>query len=372
MSATKRLQFVDAMKGLAILCIVLYHLLLPSGFKSKFDLFVGPFLLMFFCLSGYFYSPGKRTYGQSLVTRLKGLMIPFVIYSVIFWVIGTIYHMIANQLTMFEALCCLRNFFGGCIWNRTIQNAFNWDYHHLGSLYMFLADFWFLLALMFAFILFLAFADWALKSHVKTLITIAVLIGVEAVLLHFNVVLPYNIQNTPYFAMLLLLGAYMRKADLFALCEKKFNVLVNWIVGAVLLIGGIVWALQLESLGNLFRGTFGENQVLSMLAATGSSVLFILGLGILLRRVELTGIKLTPLSYLGEHSLHIFIYHTFFAFFISKFTGILLQSDFKDAVPTAGNHALSVLLIVLCIALPLGIELVQRKITMKIKAKKAN
>lgn len=363
MSAKVRLSFVDGMKGIAIFCIVMFHILLPSDFKTVLTKLIGLFLLMFFCLSGYFYSAGKRTYGQNAMSRFKGLMIPFFKYSFAFWCIGTVYHLAAGDINILDGLCCLRNFYGGCIWNTVIQDIFAWDYHHLGKLYMFLADFWYLLATMFAFLFFLMFADKALESNGKSIGTMLVLIAAEAALIHFEIVLPYNIQNTPYYAMLLLMGAYLHKIDLFAYFEKKGSVIIECIIGTAALLISVVLGLQSEPLDNLFRGYFGEEPIQNMLVVTAAAFFLICGLGILMRRLELSGVKMKALSYMGEHSLHIFIYHMFFAYFISQFTGIALSSAFKgENLPTAGDHVLSVIMIVICILLPLGLERLSKKL----------
>ena len=356
METKKRLGYIDAMKGTAILIVVLYHLMPLSAVSFGFEHIGGVFLIMFFCLSGYFYSPGKKTFSENLKAKLKSLMVPFFKYSLIFWIIGTVYQMIANKLRLFEALCCLRNFFAGCIWNRVIQNAFGWDYHHLGKLYMFLADFWFLLALAFAYILFLAIADWSLKSVKRCVPVLLALIAAEAALLGLNVNLPYNIQNTPYFAMLLLFGAFLRQTDFFSLFENRFSAAAEWAAGIVLLIAGIIVSLNVEPPANLYRGVFGQNQVTAMLGITAASFLFTCGFGILMKRLELKGVRIKELCYLGQNSLYIYMFHMFFAFFISRFTGIALPSDFSEELPPAGrDFALSGIMVIACILLSLGV-----------------
>ena len=81
----KRLQFIDAVKGIAILWIVLYHLLAPCAFKNVIIQLCDMFLLLFFFYSGYFYKPGKRSFGENMKNRAKSLMIPFFRYSLCFW-----------------------------------------------------------------------------------------------------------------------------------------------------------------------------------------------------------------------------------------------------------------------------------------------
>ena len=362
MEAKKRLGYIDAIKGLAILVVVLHHLMPQLAASPVFEHLGGTFLLMFFCLAGYFYSPGKRTYAANLKSKLKSLMIPFFKYSFIFWLAGTVYHMIVNKLSLLESLCCLRNFYAGSIWNRVIQDAFGWDYHHLGKLYMFLADFWFLLALAFAYVLFLAIADWSLKSVKRSIFTMLSLIVVEAVLLRFNVTLPYNIQNTPYFAMLLLFGAFLRRTEFFSMFETRFSVTAEWVAGIILFIAGIIVSMYVEPAGNLFRGVFGQNQITAMLGITAASFLLLCGLGILMRRLELLGVRIKELCYLGENSLYIYIFHVFFAFFICNLTGIPLPSaSSEEYPPTVKGFIVSGALVIVCTLLSLGVAYLENR-----------
>ena len=55
----KRLQYVDAVKGIAILWIVLYHLLAPCIFKEIIVHVSELFMTSFFFYSGFFYKPGE-------------------------------------------------------------------------------------------------------------------------------------------------------------------------------------------------------------------------------------------------------------------------------------------------------------------------
>jgi fucose 4-O-acetylase-like acetyltransferase len=217
----KRLNYVDMIKGLCILVVVFYHLTAPCGLKTVLDHLSVSALIAFFFISGFFHRPGKRTLGENLWSRFKALMIPFFQYSLFFWAVGTIVLVSTGKETLIEGLLCLRNFFAGCIWNRTIQNWFGWEYYSLGKRYMFLADFWFLLALMLASIVFLLIIDHVIKSKAKTLVMAGVLFAVTGVLRAFAIDLPYNIQLVPFWAGLLVLGAFAGNYNLFDI--SKFS-----------------------------------------------------------------------------------------------------------------------------------------------------
>ena len=344
----KRLNYVDMVKGVCILLVVFCHLTAPCGFQTVINHLVESALIAFFFFSGYFHRPGKRTLGENLWSRFKALMIPFFKYSLFFWAVGTIVLVATGNETLIEGLLCLRNFFAGCIWNRTIQSWFGWEYYSLGKRYMFLADFWFLLALMLASIVFLLIIDHVIKSKAKTLVTAGVLFAVTGVLRAFAIDLPYNIQLVPFWTGLLVLGAFAGNYKLFDI--PKFSAAHEWIFGGISLAAGVVIDLVKTPSTNLFRGSFADNEVVSMLLCLLSGLLFIWGLGLICKRIECANIRVKELSWLGSHSLLIYLYHMFIAWIISQITGFsLFYQDPSDPLTITLSILLGVGCLVICI-----------------------
>ena len=346
----QRLKFVDMVKGLSIIMVVCYHLLAPSAFKTDvLNHFMFPFLAAFFIFSGYFYKPGKRTYAENVKARAKALLLPFVIYGVIFWFIASVYMLIVNQITVVEALACLRNFFAGCIWNRVIQNWFGWEYYSLGSRYMFLAGFWFLPALFFASVIFFPIADRTLDSAKKSITAAAGLFLLSGVLRIFKVDLPYNWQLVPFWAGFMLLGALSRTKSLFEL--PAVDGAKGWAYALVSMAAGLAIGFWREPVLNNFRGTFPEPEFLSMVFCILASILFVWGLGNAFRMIETTGVRVTELAWVGENSMTIYLFHYFFAWVLSIIFGLSLRYTeplepgffAKSAALTAASFALCVL-----------------------------
>lgn len=355
---TKRLQYVDVVKGIAIVMVVFYHLLAPCLGKTIINHLMDPFLVSFFFFSGFFYKPGKRSVGESIKNRAKSLMVPFFRYSLFFWLVGTIYLVATESETIKEAFLCLRNFLCGCIWNRVIQDWFGWEYYSLGKRYFFLADFWFLLSMLFASILFFLIADWALCSRAKALLTVLLLFVVTGICQNFSVSLPYNIQLVPYWTAFMLLGAFAGQQKLFEL--PSLSNAARWGAGAALLITGIVVCMVKEPSPNQFRGSFGENEVVSMLCCIAAGILVIWGLGLLCRMAEQSGARVKEVAWLGSHSLIIYLYHMFFAWIICIITGFSIRYE----EPTdAGTIAKSVLLTAAC----LGLTIIRNMIEDRLK-----
>ena len=94
----KRLQYVDALKGIGILWIIFYHLTAAGSFKTYvLNPLMELFLVLFFFFSGYFYRPNKAPIGKNIGKRAISLLVPFVVYALLFWGIGTIYLVATNQ-----------------------------------------------------------------------------------------------------------------------------------------------------------------------------------------------------------------------------------------------------------------------------------
>ena len=361
-TGNRRLQSVDAMKALAILTVVFYHLMAPCAVHTVLRHIIDPMLILFFFCSGYFHKPGRRTPGENIRIRLKTTMVPFIKYSLLFWFIGSVWMVTAGTETVMEALWCLRNFFGGCIWNRVIQNWFGWEYHSLGKRYFFLADFWFLPAMLFAGILFFLIADKVLSSRKKTTLCAAACLAVTGILLAFHIDLPYNIHLVPFWAAFILLGAFAGQKKLFG--HPPLSGAKGWGLSLLLLAAGITLAMFKPEVPNLFRGHFPEDEVVSMLLTTAASLLIICGLGMVCRLAEIKGFRMKELAWLGSHSLTVYLWHMFFAWIICMITGTSIgYPDNADA----GLVFRSVLLSFGCLVLSVLCAVV----TDKIKARRS-
>lgn len=354
----KRLQYIDVVKGIAIVWIVFYHLLAPCLVKNRIiNHLMDAFLVSFFFFSGYFYRPGKRSIKESIKNRAKALIVPFFRYSLFFWLVGTIYLVATKAEPLVEAFLCLRNFLGGCIWNRVIQGWFGWEYYSLGKRYFYLADFWFLIAMLFASILFFLIADAVLRSKGRTLLTTIVLFALTGCLVQSGISLPYNLQLVPYWTAFMLLGAYAGQQKLFDLPALSGG--SRWGLGIALLVIGTALSLWKVPSPNQFRGSFGEQELVSMLLCIAAAIPFIWGLGLVCAQAEKAGVRTKELAWLGSHSLIIYLYHMFLAWIIGIITGF---SVFYEDPSDGRTIALSVLLTLACLALAIGRNIVEDRL----------
>ena len=353
MSGTKRSAYVDMVRGLAIIGVVIYHLLAPCAVKTVFVHITEMLLFAFFFYAGFFYTPGKRSIGESLKTRFKSLMVPFFAYSLVFWLLGTVYMLIAKIETGKEALCCLRNFYGGCIWNRVIQDKFGWEYYSLGKRYLFLADFWFFLSLMLAYIVFIPLAEYVLRKKPVALITAVLMFAVTGILRANAIDLPYNLQIIPFWVGLMMLGALSRQMNLMEL--PFVSGIKGWLLSLVALAGGIAAAMMKDPVSNLFRGNFGEEgEVKAMIMCILTSLVFIWGLSNLCRLIEGSGVRVKELARVGSLSLYVFVYHVFFGWILSIILKVSLKFD-EEVTPELMLKSLVILVTAFALSILAGI-----------------
>ena len=359
----QRVKFVDMVKGLAILSIAMYHIIAPGILKSICWGLSCVLLAAFFFYSGYFYKAGKASIKDGIAARAKSLMVPFFTYSLSFWFVGSVILIARAQETIMDALCCLRNFYAGSIWNRVIQDWFSWDYHSLGKNYPFLADFWFLPAMFIASILFIIIVEKISKSVVPQIIAIVVLLAATGVLRHFEISLPYNLQLIPYWTSLVLLGQIGRTVKIF----DKLSGAAAWITGIFASVIPIGIASYLMPGAKMFRGEFDKPEPLFMIVVFSLGIVGTYGVSLICKQIEDSGVKVDKFAYLGSHSLYLYMYHVFIAWIICMITGFSMRYDPEKV--TGEQLAISIVLAVVTIIITILISICADKIKARKTAK---
>lgn len=354
-----RVKFVDMVKGLAILTIAMNHIIAPGILKSIFGGMSCVLLFAFFFYSGYFYHVGKKSIKDGIVARAKSLLVPLFTYSLSFWLIGSVILIIKAQETIIDALCCLRNFFAGSIWNRVIQDWFGWEYHSLGKNYPFLADFWFLPAMFIASILFILLVEKVSRSVVSQIITIVVLLAATGALRFFGISLPYNLQLIPYWTAIILLGQIGRTIKIF----DKLSGVAAWVTGILTSVVSIGIAAYFGLGAKMFRGEFDKPEPLMMAAVFLLGCFGTYGVSLICKQIEDSGVKVDKFAYLGSHSLYLYVYHVFIAWIICMITGFSMKYDPENV--TGEQLAISIVLAVVSIALSILISVCADKIKSK-------
>lgn len=87
----QRVTWIDAMRGVCMFMVILYH----SGAPVEYDKFLIPFFLSgFFFLSGYlFYTPGSRwDWKHKLIRVIETLLIPYLLYWTLTYFVKAFYY----------------------------------------------------------------------------------------------------------------------------------------------------------------------------------------------------------------------------------------------------------------------------------------
>lgn len=342
---------MDIAKGLAALTVVFYHIIVPGQAKTVLGVFSNILMAVFFLTAGYFYKPGKLSAGQNMKKRFRAVMGPFLRYSLVLGILGSVYYLLTHQVSVTDVLCLFRNFYAGSIWNRSIMNFFGWDYHALGSYFMYLAPFWFLVQMFTAGIAFYLLADRCLRSGRFLAVCSVLLLAVPAVCEQTGVELPYNLDASCFFTVFMLAGACLGQKKYFE--NLNFRDAGNWTVFAVFTAVAVVLNGKYGAGFVPYRAIFGAKGAMSVLLMFAACASFTYSYLFLCRFVESIDVKLPVLTYFGRNSLYLYMMHMFFAWALSQLIGFNLKYSADAKLPT-GALWISLGLIASAVALCAG------------------
>lgn len=190
---TKRIQYIDIAKCLAMVLIVAGHSICPGYIQNAIYSFHVP---LFFFVSGYFFR--KRKSRELVIRNLKRLMIPYfitcgivVLYRLVLALLGKGFGQVSSSL-LATIYCC--------------GKYIDYSFFHIPSC----GAVWFLPALFFAML----FVNFALSGK-RPCLTVGLIALVSWISAQFFI-LPLGLQ-TGGFASLFLLAGYMER--------NRFNVL---------------------------------------------------------------------------------------------------------------------------------------------------
>jgi acyltransferase 3 len=214
---TKRIEWIDIIKYICIVMVILSHLESVTEVWNKF--FTPFFLTGFFFASGYVYKH-KNGFKVFLYKKIRQLLVPWFVFSV--------FNMILSQITSFN-----------------VHNEFLEEFKlNLLQIRGYGDKIWFVAALFMAFIPFYFFIKWFEKSNMKKpkksiiFVFIAFLLSLVSVLyvrLVPNDIFPWNTNSLPWHleyifqAMFYMVLGYVFKENLESRVDL-FNNLKNRIV----------------------------------------------------------------------------------------------------------------------------------------------
>lgn len=310
----KRQPDQDVAKGIGMLFVLLLHTTtlftiggrdtVPSGIVSiVFLALMGYMMPFFFIMSGYNYKPGALSYWTSVRKRARQLLIPLFNYVVAIWVLMGAYLCLRGET---DVLTLVKSFFAywltdplagwvGLDASRTLVAQT-------------VGPTWFIKCLMLAFLIFSAVAPFATRKMTSLLSVMLGLFGLSYIITSFIDELPWDAEVAPAAAGLMLVGAAMRKANVFDNRDTKRI----WVILNTLVALGILIHIQMSvpGVGMISGGriTFkmGAVEVFLTLICGVLGTLFLMSVSKWIVKAKIIG---TFLAYVGQHSLIVLIIH---------------------------------------------------------------
>jgi fucose 4-O-acetylase-like acetyltransferase len=253
---------------------------------------------MFFVVSGYVYHPSTRTYYGEVGRRMKRILLPYFAYNALLFlyylakkIIGQDMEL-SNVITAVLGVLYSRNY----LWTGRSENVY---FFKLSN-----DPVWFLTAMCTASVIFYAIVDKCLKNKKQCGYIFAVLLAAAAAMSFFPILLPWSIDSAPLFALFMVTGALLGRAEFF---EKKHTV-VFWMFTAGATVLSVLLRLW-NGKTNLSVRVYGEHGVFSLLCVAvigiAGSVLLIWISKCLCR----IGFLQKVLTYVGRNTLSIMALH---------------------------------------------------------------
>ena len=196
---SKRISYIDTLRGCCIILMIMGHI----GFSRYFDWYIHMFHMpIWFFISGYFYKDKDVTLNQIVRKKIKGLIIPYLIWGVIQYFLWFLIAKVDSE-NIFEPLKNL-------LWINT-----NKIMPIAGAL-------WFLTCLFFAEIIFTILKKKIFNDKVLCVVVMAIAFFGNLYTTIFNERLPWAI-DTSFVAVGMLYLGYIFKNSNTIVCKKLLN-----------------------------------------------------------------------------------------------------------------------------------------------------
>lgn len=251
---TPRMLEQDIAKGICIFLVIGCHTLpLTVRADQIIRALLGFAMPFFFFISGYNYRPGRGTYGQLVKKRAKLILKTAFIFSLVISVGFTIGVLIARGTE--NCLQMVKAFLGFWI---SEPIASKLGLHSVGSFVGMERVFepnWFLIYMFSAYVVFLAVADYALKSSKRFFSVSALLVIVSSAFDYFGILLPWGFHDAPAIAALMLAGSMAYQHNLFTepAPTSKWNIINSLVAAAITIVFGLAFprACQITGSGKM-------------------------------------------------------------------------------------------------------------------------
>ena len=344
-----RSSMIDVLKGTIIIAVVFLHI----GFSKHDDvgspgiliqaMYLG--LMAFFIISGYFCKP-ERGFVCNMKKRVKQLLIILILCAVVLPVIQFCWLCILGQAPDLD------DFVLALQWGFGLNELFM----PLGSPKVYplcgsAVGYYFIWAMLFAFVIFYAFIGYVIDSKKKLAAMILILLAITVLECEFcRYRMPFYLELAPLSSAFMFAGAGLAKFNLIGKIEgllkgKKESILllaISLICGAVLLLlfpPGINFDILL----------LGDHGGLSTLPYFLESVFMCIVFLYISSLVSKIPVLLNILTEAGKHTLGILMYHGFVAsMIIATFCPLTTTSWFPADLTMAQRIPLAFGTLIIC------------------------
>jgi len=239
MASLERNYTIDVARGVALFLVALSHAHDTTHYVSSF------YIVAFFFLSGMLYKPG-RSYGQNVRKKAKRVLLPYFVNSGIL--------LVAYILTMSFSVDQTINAIKGILYSRYfITNA---EECVLGSIAN--APLWYLTAFFSTSLLFHLVVNRFTNSWKQAVLLCIILISMSVMLAQLPILLPWSIDMTPFFTIVMITG--------YLFAKQKVSYEFSWAATGALLLGYLAFCYENGPI-NLSIRDFGHGQTTAL--ATG-------------------------------------------------------------------------------------------------------
>lgn len=286
MAASKRINYIDLAKGIAILCVIIGHTFSAYDKGNILVQFIYSFHMpLFFILSGWFAKEDNVAVRPAILKKAKQLLIPYLIINIIKYIIKiAVYGFTSKGLKTFVISLIYANGASGKTNLCMIP--------HLKIVGMS----WFLIALFFCQIIYICLNNFSPKYNIS-LGMMAVMLGLTAFGLNDTVWLPFSMQPAMGGLVFYYVGHMMRKKEIL---EKKPSEM-TW---PMVVIAAFLWlsAILFNTVGMHANSYPGMYSFLGAICGT----YFIVQFSKLIEKIPAVG---SFLIWCGKNSIYIYAIH---------------------------------------------------------------
>ncbi|WP_044916889.1 acyltransferase family protein [Butyrivibrio sp. WCE2006] len=351
----------DIAKGVAIILVMITHTL---TLKREIFLILGGlfgFILpFFFFMAGYNYKPGKYTFVQNVKRRSTRMLIPFIVYLTIVTVISGIYYYFAKGLTLKQIM----DIYLKALLTKPFTNLLEIEVPY-GGMWNCVMTYWFIQMLFVGSVVFFLVVDRCLSS-LSSLISICIgLMGISMIFAHFDIRIPFYINEAPAIASIMIVGAAFGKHNLLGPGIGRKKITLNAVIAYIIFL---VFAAMFRGSGFIMGGVFSSeplyewNIPLTLLfAVTGSYALVHF-----CRLLTKPGVISSALIWCGRHTLPILFLHNLVQLFVCSLLGIEpFRLSTRSKINDFRTFGILAIEIAVTAAIIIVIEHIQKKLTLR-------